>query len=328
MRTLVCIVGPTASGKSAVADEVAVRLSSSVISVDAMQVYRGMDIGTAKTPPDQRRCELLMVDVVDIGQDYSVELFKRQARTYVDELISRDVNPVLCGGTGLYLNAVIDEMDFPSGETRGEARRAYEELAEKSGSKALWDLLEQRDPASAGLIHPNNVRRVVRALEMLDGGVSYAANHEGLYARKPRYPYLIFGLNMDRARLYSRIDLRVDRMFEDGLVREVEDLVDDGMACALTSKQAIGYKEVIDAIEGRCTLDEARAKIKQRSRHYAKRQLTFFRKDERICWLDMDDLDAEAAADIIVRDVRAADERLCASKATTTSCDDPSRQEA
>ena len=328
MRTLACIVGPTASGKSAVADEVAVRLSSSVISVDAMQVYRGMDIGTAKTPPDQRRCELLMVDVVDIGQDYSVELFKREARMYVDELVARDVNPVLCGGTGLYLNAVIDEMDFPTGETRGESRRAYEKLAEKDGPKALWDILAQRDPASAELIHPNNVRRVVRALEMLDGGVSYAANHEGLYARKPRYPYLIFGLNMDRARLYSLIDLRVDRMFEDGLVREVEGLVSKGMADALTSKQAIGYKEVIDALEGRSTLDEARKKIKQRSRHYAKRQLTFFRKDERICWLDMDELDTEAAADIIVRDVGDADRHLRASGAATASYDDPSGQEA
>ena len=220
LGTVACIVGPTASGKSELADLVAEQLGSSVVSVDAMQVYRGMDIGTAKTPPERRRRPLLMVDVASPLESYSVQRFQGQARACVDELLASGHVPVLCGGTGLYLNAVIDEMDFPSGKVGGALRERYERIAEEQGALALHELLAKRDPASAALVHPNNVRRAVRALEMLDEGVSYASHHEGLHARTPHYNAIVCGpLHEDVDRLYARIDARVDAMMSAGASR-------------------------------------------------------------------------------------------------------------
>ena len=297
---VVCIVGPTASGKSSLAERLAVTLGSAVVSVDAMQVYRGMDIGTAKTPVDERACELMMVDVCDVGDDYSVRLFQRDARACVDALLASERTPVLCGGTGLYLDAVIDEMDFPAGQTGSEARERYEAIARDEGALALHELLRGRDPRSAELIHPNNVRRVVRALEMLDEGVSYAAKHEGLRARRPHYDALLFGITMDRERLYQRIDARVDAMVEAGLVDEVRALAEGGLAETLTAMQAIGYKEVVAYLDGALTLDEAIDEVKRRSRRYAKRQLSWLRRDGRVRWLDYDRLDEDEAARIVL----------------------------
>ena len=297
---VVCIVGPTASGKSSLAERLAVTLGSAVVSVDAMQVYRGMDIGTAKTPVDERACELMMVDVCDVGDDYSVRLFQRDARACVDALLAEGRTPVLCGGTGLYLDAVIDEMDFPAGRTGSEARERYEAIARDEGALALHELLRGRDPKSAELIHPNNVRRVVRALEMLEEGVSYAAKHEGLRARRPHYDALLFGITMDRERLYKRIDARVDAMVEAGLVDEVRALAEGGLAETLTAMQAIGYKEVVAYLDGALTLDEAIDEVKRRSRRYAKRQLSWLRRDGRVRWLDYDRLDEDEAARIVL----------------------------
>ena len=297
---VVCIVGPTASGKSSLAERLAVTLGSAVVSVDAMQVYRGMDIGTAKTPVDERACELMMVDVCDVGDDYSVRLFQRDARACVDALLAEGRTPVLCGGTGLYLDAVIDEMDFPAGQTGSAARERYEAIARDEGALALHELLRGRDPKSAELIHPNNVRRVVRALEMLEEGVSYAAKHEGLRARRPHYDALLFGITMDRERLYKRIDARVDAMVEAGLVDEVRALAEGGLAETLTAMQAIGYKEVVAYLDGALTLDEAIDEVKRRSRRYAKRQLSWLRRDGRVRWLDYDRLDEDEAARIVL----------------------------
>ena len=297
---VVCIVGPTASGKSSLAERLAVTLGSAVVSVDAMQVYRGMDIGTAKTPVDERACELMMVDVCDVGDDYSVRLFQRDARACVDALLAEGRTPVLCGGTGLYLDAVIDEMDFPAGRTGSEARERYEAIARDEGALALHELLRGRDPKSAELIHPNNVRRVVRALEMLDEGVSYATKHEGLRACRPHYDALLFGITMDRERLYKRIDARVDAMVEAGLVDEVRALAEGGLAETLTAMQAIGYKEVVAYLDGALTLDEAIDEVKRRSRRYAKRQLSWLRRDGRVRWLDYDRLDEDEAARIVL----------------------------
>lgn len=297
---VVCVVGPTASGKSVVADLVAEGLGSAVVSVDAMQVYRGMDIGTAKTPPSERRVPLLMVDVADPLESYSVQLFQGQARACVDELLSRGRVPVLAGGTGLYLNAVIDEMSFPSGEKDDDRRRSYEALAAERGAEGLHALLASRDPESAALIHPNNVRRVVRALEMLDEGVSYARHHEGLHERRAHYDAQVWGLTMARERLYARIDARVDEMVSSGLVDEVRGLAARGLTTELTAGQAIGYKEVLEALAGACTMDEAIERVKQRSRRYAKRQLSWFRHDGRVRWIDLDETDAEGAARLIL----------------------------
>ena len=295
---LVAIVGPTASGKSALAERVACMLGSSVVSVDAMQVYRGMDIGTAKVPPHDRACPLLMVDVADIGDDYSVKLFQRDARACVDRLLEADKTPVLCGGTGLYLNSIVSDMRFPAGEAGDERRSTYERLLEEIGPQALYERLRTRDSESAELIHPNNSRRVIRALELLDEGTTYARHHEGLKRLVPRYDVRIWGIEVERDVLYARIERRVDEMFDQGLVDEVKDLMTLGLAQSKTASQAIGYKEVVDALEGAYTLDEARETIKIRTRRYAKRQLSWFRHDQRVQWIKVDDVD-EAAKDIL-----------------------------
>lgn len=297
---VIAVVGPTASGKSAVADLVAEALGSEVVSADAMQVYRGMDIGTAKTPVSERRVPLLLVDVADPTEPYSAALYQRDSRRAIDRLRAEGRVPVLCGGTGLYVRAALDEMEFPHGEVDGTARQRYQDLAGKLGPEGVHSLLAERDPESAALIHPHNVRRVVRALEMLDEGVSYARQSAGFSEPREHYPSLQFALTMDRARLYARIDARVDAMMRAGLLDEVRGLMDAGAADALTSRQAIGYKELIDALEGRCTIGEAVDLIKLRSRRYAKRQLSWFRRDPRITWLDMDVLDADGAARLIV----------------------------
>lgn len=300
---VVCIVGPTASGKSALAELVARDLGSEVVSVDAMQVYRGMDIGTAKTPESERRAPLRMVDVADPLENYSVQLFQEGTRRVVDDLLAEGRVPVLAGGTGLYLNAVIDEMSFPAGERDDRSRHAYEEYLEAHGAEALHSLLASRDEASAELIHPNNSRRVIRALEMLDDGTSYAEQHDGLHAREPHYDARIWGLIMDRSRLYARIDSRVDKMVADGLFDEVRRLAERGLTSALTAGQAIGYKEVLEALEGRCTLEEAVEKIKLRSRRYAKRQISWFRHDQRVRWIDLDQIGLEDAARTVLDDI-------------------------
>lgn len=291
MTSLSCvtaIVGPTASGKSSLAEKLACALDTHVVSVDAMQIYRGMDIGTAKTPVSERKAPLDMVDVVDVSEDYSVQRFQLDARACVDALISQGKHPVLCGGTGLYLDAVIDEMAFPQGTKFSQARKRYEDMLAEQGAQALHEHLRARDPLAADLIHPNNTRRVIRALEMADEGVSYAKQNEGLHHRQPHYNATLWAITMDRGRLYERIDQRVDAMFSQGLVDEVKALRDAGLDDAPTASQAIGYKEVLDALDGRCTLDEACELIKVRTHRYAKRQLSWLRRDGRVRWIDYD----------------------------------------
>ena len=295
---MLAIVGPTASGKSGLAERVAVELGSAVVSVDAMQVYRGMDVGTAKTPPDRRRCPLLMVDVCDPWQEYSAALFQRDARRCVDRLLSRGSVPVLCGGTGLYLDAVIDQMDFPSGGP-SQGRLRWEEYARAHGPEALHAELVRLDPQSAELVHPNNVKRVVRALELHDLGRSYARGHEGLREHSPHYRTRIFAMRMDRARLYARIDARVDQMMGAGLLDELHALLASGHPLSRTASQAIGYKELIEHLQGERTLEEAVSTIKQRTRRYAKRQISWIRRDGRATELDLDRMDEGAAAGLV-----------------------------
>lgn len=303
---VVAIVGPTASGKSALAELVSARLGGPVVSVDAMQVYRGMDIGTAKVPPAERTRPLLMVDVADVGQDYSVQVFQREARACVDRSLEEGHVPVLCGGTGLYLDAVIDQMDFPAGKVGDERRGHYERIAQEQGVQALHDMLTSRDPASAALIHPNNTRRVVRALELLDEGISYAQKHEGLLARAPHYDARIWAIDVPREELYRRIDARVDQMVAAGLVEEVRTLAKRGLVADSTAGQAIGYREVLAYLAGECTLPEAVDKTKARTRHYAKRQLSWLRRDGRARWVRLRETTPEAVADLIAGDALGA----------------------
>ena len=297
---MIAIVGPTASGKSALADEVAQALGSCVTSIDAMQVYRGMDIGTAKTPEAERRVPLKMVDVVDPSEEYSVALFQKDARCEIDRQLAAGLTPVLCGGTGLYLDAVIDEMDFPEGGSVSPVRQKYEALLAQKGEDYLWELLNKADPQSAQIIHPHNTRRVIRALELHEKGESYGERTQHLKQRDSHYNCHIYAVVRDREELYSRIDMRVDEMFDQGLVAEVQALKDLGIQQNLTARQAIGYKEVLAALDNQSSLDEARALIKRNTRRYAKRQLSWLRRDGRATTLDLDRLSLAEARDLIL----------------------------
>ncbi len=296
MTPAIVITGPTACGKSDVADRLAEQLGSEVVSADAMQVYRGMDIGTAKTPLSERRVPLRLVDIVEVGEAYSAARYQLDARAEIDRLLASGRVPIICGGTGLYIRAAIDDMRFPSGQIDSERRVRYHEMAERLGADGLHRVLAERDPASAAEIHPHNVTRTIRALEMADEGVSYARQRQGFSSPTSVYPSVQVALTRDRAALYRRIDERVDAMMETGLLQEVLGLLDRGAREALTAMQAIGYKELIDYIDGACTLEAAVELIKQRSRRYAKRQLAWCRRDARITWVNMDEMDATAAA--------------------------------
>lgn len=300
---VICIVGPTASGKSELAQRLAVALDGEIVSADSMQIYRGMDIGTGKVPPSERRVPHFGLDLVDPGTPYSAALFQPYARACFADIRSRGHVPFLVGGTGLYVRAAIDDYRFPEGEqVDNPVREHYTRIAEEQGSDALWRLLEQRDPASADVIHPHNVRRVVRAFELLEEGKSYAAQKEALQHIAPYEQALFIGLAVDADLLRARIDRRVDAMVEEGLVDEVTTLLQEGFREGLTAGQAIGYKEIVAALDGQCTLVEAIDAIKLATRRYAKRQRTWFRKDTRIRWIDAngdEDTMTAAALDVL-----------------------------
>ncbi|MDI6900368.1 MAG: tRNA (adenosine(37)-N6)-dimethylallyltransferase MiaA [Anaerosomatales bacterium] len=286
---VLAVVGPTAVGKTALADRLAALAHGEVVSADSMQVYRGMDIGTAKPTAAERSVAYHCIDLVAPGEPYSAALFQRDARAAIDDIASRGRLPVLAGGTGLYVRAALDDMRFPRGELETETRDRLEALAAELGPEGIHDVLAQRDPDSAALIHPRNVRRTIRALEMAEQGVSYAEQAARFRERRALYDACLLGLDMDRDALYARIDARVDAMLAAGLLAEVERLLDAGYRDALTAAQAIGYKELVPVLEGAADLPDAVAAIKQASRRYAKRQLTWFRADPRVRWLDVTD---------------------------------------
>lgn len=294
---VICIVGPTASGKTDAAQLVAAALGGEVVSADSMQIYKGMDIGTGKLPVSERIVPHHGFDLVQPGEPYSAALFQIYARACFSDIAARGRCPVLCGGTGLYVRAAIDAYEFPAGEQVGNpVRERWTAFAEAHGAQALWDELQRRDPDSAAVVHPNNVRRVVRAFELLAEGRSYAEQKRNLAAVPPAVDAVQFGLAVTPEVLNARIDARVDAMMEAGLVDEVRGLLDAGLREGLTAPQAIGYKEIVEALEGRCSMGEAVAAIKQATRRYGKRQRTWFRRDGRIRWIDADAGDAHAVA--------------------------------
>lgn len=294
-RPVVCVVGPTASGKTALAQWIAEELDGEVVSADSMQIYAGMDVGTGKIPPAQRTVPYWGLDLVEPGAAYSAALFQDYARGCFADIDARGKRAVLCGGTGLYVRAAIDDYRFPKGEqVENEARKRYTALAAELGNQGLWERLRAVDGASAALIHPNNVRRVVRAFELLEEGTTYAQVHEGLKDLPQAVPAVLLGLAVDPAVLNARIDARVDAMVRDGLVEEVRGLLAAGFRDGVTAPQAIGYKEIAEALAGDCTLDDAVARIKVSTHRYAKRQRTWFRKDARIRWIAADDASRES----------------------------------
>ncbi|MEG0775899.1 MAG: tRNA (adenosine(37)-N6)-dimethylallyltransferase MiaA [Raoultibacter sp.] len=297
-QPVICIVGATATGKTALAQKVAERIDGEVISADSMQIYRGMDIGTGKISPAERSVPYHGLDICDPGTPYSAALFQNLARRCFVDIERRDKRSVLCGGTGLYVRAAIDDYNFPAGEQLDNTvREHYTRVAEAQGAQVLWSMLKAADPASAEVIHPNNTRRVIRAFELLAEGKHYSDQQAGLSNIKQEIPAIFFGLAVETTLLNQRIDARVDAMIEGGLIGEVKDLLEKGFREGVTAVQAIGYKEIVAALEGDISLDEAIAKIKIATHRYAKRQRTWFRKEPRIHWLCADSQDTDRLTD-------------------------------
>lgn len=292
---VVVVVGPTASGKSNLAQRLALTLSGEVLSADSMQIYRGMDIGTAKVYPEERIVRHWGIDLINPGEPYSAALYQEYARNVIAKLDKENKRTILAGGTGLYVRAALDDYEFPEGEqVDNPIREKYTAYAQEYGNLALWNLLNETDPKSASVIHPNNVRRVVRAFELLAEGKTYAQQKENLSSIPQLIPAIFIGLKVSPEVLNERIDRRVNAMIRAGLVDEVTSLLSQGFREGVTAPQAIGYKEIVQALEGECSLEDAVEAIKTATRRYAKRQRTWFNKDTRIHWIEADEKSSEA----------------------------------
>ncbi len=279
-------VGPTASGKTALSLDFAEKTGGEILCMDSMQIYKGMDIGTAKPTPEERaRVPHHLLDLVSPSDSFSVADYQRLAQPLLESLPV----PILVGGTGLYLKALSLPMEL--GATVGDeaVRARYEAVAAERGNEALHALLQERDPVSAARLHPNDVRRVVRALEVLElTGKPISAQVLPSYDDSP-YSFTLFALDWPRDVLYRRINRRVDQMMDEGLSDEVADLRDKGVPADAQAMQGLGYKELLSCFRGEISLPDAVELIKQRTRNYAKRQLTWFRADKRIRWLPADE---------------------------------------
>ena len=287
MNNIICVAGPTASGKTALAVELAKEFDGEVVSCDSMQVYKRMDIGTAK-PTEEEKQGIIhhMLDVAEPWEDFSVSRYCAMATPIVDDILARGKTAIVAGGTGLYMDSLIRGNDFAPFPATG-MREKLEKQADEQGMEAMLALLASIDPDSAARLHLKDRKRIIRALEVYyETGETITAHNLKTQAIPPKYTPLWLGLDFaDRADLYKRIDLRVQIMLEQGLVEEIRSLLAEGIPPKATSLQAIGYKEFVDALCGSGSLEEAAALVQQSSRHYAKRQLTWFRRNKNIHWL-------------------------------------------
>ena len=283
---LLGLVGPTASGKTALSMQLARRHDMEIVCMDSMQVYRGMDIGTAKpTLEEQRRLPHHMLDVADPREPYSVAEYREAAAQAIDGILKRGCLPVLVGGTGLYLRALSLPLSLGGTSRQDEVREKYEAVLQRDGKEALHALLANRDPETALRLHPNDTRRVIRALEVWEvTGVPFSRQQMPRVEDGP-YDLRLFAMDLPRGELYQRIEERVDLMLKDGLIDEVESLLRHGVPPDAQAMQGLGYKELVPVLRGETPLEDAVVLLKQRTRNYAKRQLTWFNKDKRIRWL-------------------------------------------
>lgn len=291
-NTLIVVVGPTASGKTALAIDLAKAVNGEIVSADSMQIYEGMDIATAKPLPEELAAvPHHLIGFVPVETPFSVADYAVLARATINEIMNRGKTPILCGGTGLYVKAIIDNVQYsetiPSDELLRERLRLF---AEQKGNDALWKCLEMIDPETARRIHPNNVGRVIRAIEVMEVSGRSIREHEADSRREPcPYHVIEFGLRyQDREKLYQRINQRVDKMVEMGLPEEVKTAREKGLTA--TAAQAIGCKELYGWLDGDETLEDALEQLKQSTRRYAKRQLTWFGADKRVHWIEPDTL--------------------------------------
>ena len=293
---LIVVGGPTASGKTALAIELAKALDGEIVSADSMQIYKYMDIGTAKPTTDElKECPHHLIGFREPDCDFSVADYTELAHKTIADITARGKVAIMCGGTGLYINSVVNDVDFGEYENDYELRKSLYELAKKDGAGVLLDMLAEFDPVSAKRLHPNNVKRIIRAIEFYKvSGVPISEHQERTKLKESRYDATMFLINHNREVLYDRINRRVDIMISDGLVDEVRSIMNMGYSRDLNSMQGIGYKEMIAYLEGEISLADAIDMIKQNSRRYAKRQLTWFRRDGRINMLSPDDAVNEA----------------------------------
>ena len=294
-RKIIAVAGPTAAGKTEYAIRVAEAVGGEVVSCDSMQLYKFMDIGSAKpTPEEQARVKHWLVDEIDPREEFSVARYRDMAKGYIEDIFSRGKTPVIAGGTGLYLNSLLYDMDFSEADKDMELRQTLMDEAELFGPEYIHKKLEAVDPVKASKIHPNNVKKVIRALEgaILGNGIGEFAD---LKERTKDYDTLLIGITRDREELYDRINRRVDIMVEQGLFKEVEGLLEMGLQEEDISMKGIGYKEIIGFFDGIYTREEAIDKIKQNTRHLAKRQMTWFRRYEDMNWINVSELGEEGA---------------------------------
>ena len=310
-QKLIIINGPTAVGKTAVSVELALRIDGEIISADSMQVYRGMDIGTAKIRPEEMRgVPHHLIDIIDPDKPFSVLEFKALAKQCIDEITARGHVPIIAGGTGFYIQAVLYDIDFTQydDDRQAEIRKRLEDELQKNGALYLFERLKKIDPVYADIIHPNNTKRLLHGLEFYElTGKRLSEHNEEQAVRESPYDFRYFVLTDDRDSIYERINKRVDIMMDDGLEAEVRKLLDKGYTEDMQSMLGIGYKEMCDYIEGRATYEEAVDAIKRETRHYAKKQLTWFKREHEVEFIDIRDYpDRIAIAEYLAEQIRDA----------------------
>lgn len=288
MKDILVIAGPTAVGKTEYAIQMALRLNGEIVSCDSMQLYQFMDIGSAKPTKEERAMvPHYLVDEFDPRQEFSVVQYQKHAKAAISQIHEKGKLPVISGGTGLYLNSLLYEMDFSAPPRNDGYRRELEDLAAQRGKAALHQLLQEKDPNAAQRIHPNNTKKIIRALEALSQDGKGVRPFSEASVPVTEYRPLLMGLTRDREELYQRINDRVNLLMERGLLKEVEGLLTMGLTEAHISMKGIGYKELIDHLHGAYDLETAVAKIQQNTRHYAKRQLTWLRKYDTMVWFNL-----------------------------------------
>lgn len=297
MKPLIIISGPTAAGKTKLSIELAKAIGGEIISADSMQVYRGMDIGSAKiTEEEKENIPHYLIDVLDPTEDFNVALFQTMAKEAIETITAKGHIPIVVGGTGFYIRALLYDADFEesSGEI-SEIRFRLEKEAAKKGPDYLYEQLKNVDPESAEIIHKNNIKRVIRALEFyMETGEKISSHNVEMQNKPSPYNFAYFVLTKEREHLYEGIDLRVDKMIDSGLLEEVRRLKASGLSRENNSMMGLGYKEILDYFDGLCTLEEAIYILKRDTRHFAKRQLTWFRREKDAIIINKDDYSSES----------------------------------
>lgn len=288
-QKLIVLTGPTAVGKTKLSIKLAKAIGGEIISADSMQVYRGMDIGSAKVTKEEKEgIPHYLIDVLNPSEEFNIVLFQQMAKEAIEQIYAKGKIPIIAGGTGFYIQSVLYDIDFSEHDEEDGIRQRLEAIAAgEQGAHKLHERLKAVDPASAEAIHENNVKRVIRALEFYEEtGMRISEHNEEQRQKESPYDFYYFVLNDDRAKVYERIDKRVDLMIEAGLVDEVRRLKESGCRRDMVSMQGLGYKEILDYLDGAITLDEAIYRIKRDTRHFAKRQITWFKREREVVWFE------------------------------------------